>query len=536
MAPARKKVVLLILDGWGVAPLGAGNAIAMTPTAHLDALMRKYPTLLLKASGEAVGLPYGEMGNSAVGHLTMGIGRVYDQHFLRITKSIWNRDFFSNSAFREAIAHVRKRGSILHLLGLASTGGVHSYIEHLYALLELAVASHVPRIAVHAILDGRDSALNSGVNFIARLEERLRLFGVGSIASLCGRRWAMDKDGRWDRIEKAYRAMVEGRSDEFFTSAERAILASYNRGVYDEAFTPIALRREGTAEPIATIRDGDAVIFFNYRPDRARELTTAFVAPTFEPFLRRNLRDLFFVTMTQYDTTLPVSVAFSPQHITLWLSKILATAGLRQLHIAETEKYAHVTYFFNGLTESASPGEEHLLVPSPRVVSYDEEPEMSTEEMTRRITEALSSDRYEFLVANFACVDMVAHTGNFEATQRAVAALDRAIGEIAKAVSAVDGVLIITADHGNGEDMIDPESGLRTTTHSSNPVFCLLVNRAWIGRGGVEDVSSLSPRYGLSVIAPTVLECLGIPVARTMTGERLLQELKLPVPLWAGSD
>ncbi len=523
----HRPVILLVLDGWGIAPPSSGNPIAMTPTPSVNTLLTKYPTVTLSASGEAVGLPYGEMGNSEVGHLTMGIGRVYDQSFLRITKSIWNKTFFSNPVLRDCMRQIKERGSTLHLIGLTSAGGVHAYIEHLYALLELAAHEGLHSVAVHAILDGRDTAFNIGINFIARLEERLHLFGFGSIASISGRSWAMDKNARWERIEKAYRAIVEGESDEFFTSAQHAILSSYNRGVYDEDFVPLALRKEGTADPVARVHDGDGVIFFNFRPDRARELTTAFVLPSFNKFPRRAIKDLLFVTMTQYDETLPTTVAFPTEPITTWLSLVVSQAGVRQVHIAETEKYAHVTYFFNGLNQTASPGEEHVIVPSPRVSSYDEEPEMSSDEVTRRLVEAIRSGTYGFLLANLATVDMVAHTGNFEATQRAIAAIDRCIGQIADAAKLVDAILIITADHGNGEDMIDPMTGLRTTTHSSNPVFCILVNRAWYGRGGVEDISGVPPTYGLSVIAPTVLDCLGIPLPIAMNGKSLLQELHL---------
>lgn len=525
-----RPIVLAILDGYGIAPETVGNAIALTQKPTLDALMLRYPTVTLKASGDAVGLPYNEMGNSEVGHLTMGLGRVYDQSFLRITKAIWNKKFFSNPAFHSAREHLRKTGGAIHLLGLTSTGGVHSYIEHLYALIDFFFREGVRPIFVHAILDGRDTAFHSGRNFIARLEERLALFGLGSIASLSGRSWAMDKDNRWDRVKTAYRAIIEGESDEQFSSALRAIENSYNRGVYDEQFVPIALREQGSGAPVGPIRDGDAVIFFNFRSDRAREFTAALALPGFERFPRVRRKNLHVVTMTEYDKNLPVEVAFPPEPITTCLGSVLSEHGLRQLRVAETEKYAHITYFFNGHREDPYPLEDRILVPSPRVNSYDEEPEMSAEEVTSRVVSAIRAKAHDVIIVNFANVDMVAHTGSFEATERAVGVLDRCIGELVDAVRGVDGALLLTADHGNGEDMIDPITGMRTTIHSSNPVPLSLVHRLWYGRSGTSDLSLLDPIAGLSAIAPTVLELLGLPIPESMDGQRLASLLHLPLP------
>lgn len=523
-----RPIVLAILDGYGIAPATVGNAIAESAKPNLDALMLHYPTVTLKASGDAVGLPYNEMGNSEVGHLTMGLGRVYDQSFLKITKSIWKKTFFGNEAFKRSIEHVRRTGGAIHLVGLLSSGGVHSYIEHLYALLDLFVEEKVPRLFIHAILDGRDTEFHSGINFIARLEERLKLFGVGEIASLSGRAFAMDKDGRWDRIKKAYDAIALGSSDEQFFDSRRAIESSYNRGVYDEQFVPIALRRVGATEPVGPLRDGDAVVFWNFRPDRARELTTAFVLPGFVKFSRTYLRNLEVVTMTEYDKDLPLSVAFPVEPITCCLGSVLSDHHVPQLRIAETEKYAHVTYFLNGNREAAYDLEDRILVPSPRVNAFDEEPEMSTHEITMRTIEAIRKKRHDVIIVNFANVDMVAHTGNFEATQRAVGALDRAIGELAEAIRSVDGILLLTADHGNAEDMIDPQSGMRTTTHSNNPVPCMLMHRLWYGRSAGSDLALLPAVAGLSAIAPTMLDLLGLPIPKSMDGECLPKLLRLP--------
>jgi 2,3-bisphosphoglycerate-independent phosphoglycerate mutase len=458
----------------------------------------------------------------------MGIGRVFNQNFLRITKAIWDKSFFANPALRMAISHVQKHQSTIHIVGLVSTGGVHSYIEHLYALIELFVGARATPVFIHAILDGRDTAFGSGGNFIARLEERLALFGAGRIASIAGRSWAMDRDARWQRIEKAYRAMVDGSSDELFTSATRAIEASYSRGVYDEALTPIALRKEGTSKPIATIKDNDAIVMFNFRPDRSRELAMAFALPGFSKFPTSAMPNVLVVTMTEYDKNLPAIVAFPPENITTSLTKTLSYAGIPQLRIAETEKYAHVTYFFNGFSEQAYPGEDRILVPSVRVDSYDEDPAMAAEEITAHALTKLHEGHHHFIVINYANPDMVAHTGNFEATQQAVTTVDRCLGELVQAVKSLDGTLIVTSDHGNAEDMIDPTTGLRTTTHSANSVPCILVNPAWYGRGGISDPAELHPLTGLSAIAPTILDLLDVPIPQEMTGKRLTEELRLP--------
>jgi len=465
----NRTVVLMILDGWGIAPSSRGNAVAIALTPNFNSLIDNYPTMVLQASGEAVGLPWGEMGNSEVGHLNLGAGRIVYQDLPRITKSIADGKFFENSAFLKAIEHVKKNKSKLHLLGLVSAGGVHSSIDHLYALLELAKKKKVSDIYVQAILDGRDTPRQSATNFVEKLQNKISELKVGKIATLCGRYYAMDRDNRWDREEKAYLALTEGQADYQAKDPLQAIENSYKREVYDEEFIPTVIKEND--KPIAKVEDNDAVIFFNFRSDRTRQLTKAFTLPGFEKFNRpKYLKNLLFVTMTEYDKDIPVLVAFPPEYVECPLAKVISDAGLKQLHIAETEKYAHVTYFFNGGREEPFLGQENILVPSPSVSTYDQKPGMSARELTEHLLKAIAVGKYDFIVVNYANADMVSHTGNVQASIKAVETVDECVGKVVKAVLENNGVLFITADHGNAEEILNLQTGVMDKEHSVNPV------------------------------------------------------------------
>jgi 2,3-bisphosphoglycerate-independent phosphoglycerate mutase len=521
-----KPIVLLILDGWGVAPPDAGNALANADTPRLRDYASKYPAMTLLSSGEEVGLMWGEMGNSEVGHLTIGAGKVYYQSLPRINRSIQSGDFFRNKVFLKACDHVKKNGSKLHLLGLTSIGNVHASLDHLMALIDLAKKEAVPKLFLHAVLDGRDTTFNAGIDFVTRAQEKMKAAGLGRIATLSGRFYAMDRDNRWDRVEKAYRAMVDGKAD--FTVADplQAVKDSYDRKVYDEEFVPTVVTEGG--QPVARIEDGDAVIFFNFRPDRARELTKAFALPGFDKFERTYMRNLMFVTMTEYEKDLPVEVAFPPEIISTCLAKVISDAGMRQLHIAETEKYAHVTFFLNGMKETAFPGEDRVIIPSPKVPSYDQQPEMSAIPMTDRVVKEIEGGAYDLIVVNFANGDMVGHTGNLEATKKAAEVVDACIGKIVDATLARDGVVVITADHGNAEEVVNLQTGSIDKEHSTYPVPLLVIGKRFEGMAGeaMEMVGgdlSLNPPVGmLSDVTPTILRIMNIPQPGDMTGRPLI--------------
>lgn len=521
-----KPLILMILDGFGIAPNGKGNAIRHANMPFFQKLTESYPAMTLQASAESVGLSWGEMGNSEVGHLTIGAGTILYQNLPRISLSIETGEFFQNSAFLEAIRHVKKTDGTLHLIGLVSSGGVHALDAHLHALLELASRQGCTRVAVHAILDGRDTVFNSGVGFIEALEKKIDEIGVGRIATLSGRFYAMDRDSHWERIEPAYNAMVLGRSERTATSALEAIADSYARGVHDEQFEPTVIMDGKT--PVATIENGDACIFFNFRPDRARELTKAFVLPTFDKFSRTLRERLVFVACTEYEKDLPVSVAYPPQFIERPLASILADAGLRQLHVAETEKYAHVTFFLNGMHEDAYPGEDRVIIPSPRVSTYDKAPEMSAAQIAERVVQEVAHGNYDVIMLNFANADMVGHTGNEAATILACQAMDAAMKDIVDAALAVDGVLLITADHGNAEEVQNLTTGEIDTEHSTNPVPCIIVGKRYEGlKAPSGDVVggdlSLTPPVGMLVdVAPTILKMLELPIPDEMTGRPLI--------------
>jgi len=520
-----RPAVLLILDGFGVAPDSEGNAITRAKMPHWRELVRTYPTMTLRASGEEVGLSWGEMGNSEVGHLAIGAGRVYYQLFPRINRDIATGDFFKNRSLLSAVEHAKKNGSALHLIGLLSAGRVHAMDEHCHALLRLAKDQGLTRVFVHAVLDGRDTIYNAGIDFVSTLQEKMREIGVGKIATMSGRYFAMDRDNRWDRVEKAYNAMAKGEGERAADPVQ-ALKNSYAKEAYDEQFPPTVLEENGA--PVATVSDGDAVIFFNFRPDRARELTKAFVLPGFDKFSRRQINDLEFATMAEYEAGLPVEVAYPPEKIQNCLAKVLSDAGLTQLHIAETEKYAHVTFFLNGTYEDPFPGEDRAIIPSPQVASYDQAPAMSALELTDRVLKEIHGNKYDFIAMNFANPDMVAHTGALDATIRANEVVDGCLGRIVDAVLAAGGVAFLTADHGNAEELRNLRTGDIDKEHATNPVPFVIVGKEFEGKPSVfgevpdGDLSLLSPVGMLADVAPTILAVLGISKPSEMTGTSLL--------------
>lgn len=529
ITPLRKPAVLVVIDGFGVAAPSRGNAIAMAKTPILDRLMTQYPTMTLQAAGDAVGLPWGEMGNSEVGHLSIGAGKVIYQDLPRITRAIVDGSFFSNSAFNQAITAAVTNQAQVHIIGMFSSAGVHSLDEHGFALLELCQRLGAKKVYLHAILDGRDSPYNSGLEYLSRLEQKMSDLGIGQIATISGRYYAMDRDNRWDRIALAYDAMVKGRGP----TAQRAVdalQASYDQSVYDEQVLPTVMVKDG--QPVTTIGDHDAVIFFNFRNDRARELTKAFVLPGFEKFPRPEyLRDLSFVTMTEYEKDLPVAIAFPPEVVTDPIAKVYSDAGLKQLHAAETEKYAHVTFFFNGGVEAAFPGEDRILVPSPSVATYDQKPEMSARQITERVIQALNTGQYAFMVINYANPDMIGHTGNMPATIKAVEFIDDCLGQVVEATLSLNGLVVVTGDHGNAEAKIDPQTGGVSKEHSANPVPLIIVSNdlpeTYLGRyhSPMRDLSTVTPVGVLADIAPTILNLAGLPIPASMTGHDVFHGL-----------
>lgn len=521
-----RPAVLLVLDGFGIAPDAEGNAITKANTPHLRMLTERYPTMTLRASGDEVGLSWGEMGNSEVGHLAIGAGRVYYQTLPRINKAILEGGFASNPAFQQALEQVKKTDGTLHLLGLMSAGKVHSLDDHCFQLLKVAKAAKVKKVAVHVILDGRDTLYNSGLDFVRTLQEKMREVGVGEIASLSGRYYAMDRDNRWERIEKAYRAIALGEAEHLVEDPLEAIEASYAQDVFDEEFEPTVVGHRG--KPVAPVETGDAIIFFNFRPDRARELTRAFVLPSFDKFERTYIKNLTFVTMTEYEQGLPVEVAFPREEVAQSLAQVLSEAGLVQLHIAETEKYAHVTFFMNGTREAPFPNEDRVLIPSPHVASYDQAPEMAAYLITDRIVKEVQTGNYDVIIGNFANPDMVGHTGNLQATIQAIEVVDECIGRIVEAVLAENGVVCITADHGNAEEVLNLQTHAIDKEHSTNPVPFWIVGRQFEGKPSIAgdapngDLSLMPPIGMLADVAPTFLAILGIDRPSHMTGTALL--------------
>ena len=504
----KKPLLLCILDGFGWVPDQTyGNAILAARTPNLDKLFAQYPYTTIGASGMNVGLPDGQMGNSEVGHTNIGAGRIVYQELTRITKDIQDGGFFENPALLGAVKNAAADGKALHLIGLLSNGGVHSHNEHLYALLELARRGGVKDVYVHAIMDGRDVPPDSGKGFIEELEAKMAEIGVGKIATVTGRYYAMDRDNRWDRVEKAYAAMVYGEGVQAQCPVE-AVADSYAKEVTDEFVVP-AVCAGG-----AQIGAGDSVVFFNFRPDRAREITRTFVDPAFKGFERKKgFFPLTYVCMTQYDATMPnVEVAFKPESLTNTFGEYISKLGMKQLRIAETEKYAHVTFFFNGGVEEPYPGEDRALIPSPKVATYDLQPEMSAYLVTDEVLKRIHSGEYDVIILNFANCDMVGHTGVFSAAVAAVEAVDTCVGKVAAAIKEMDGVLLITADHGNADKMV-AEDGEPFTAHTTNPVpFCVVGYDCKLREGG-----------RLADIAPTMLKILNVPQPKEMTGESIIQ-------------
>ncbi len=523
--PRPKPIVLMVIDGFGVAPPGDGNAVAEAAMPNFRKYVETYPAMTVLASGAAVGLSWGEMGNSEVGHLTIGAGRIFFQSLPRINHAIETGEFFTNKVFLDAIDHCRKTGGTLHLMGLVSPGNVHASDDHCKALLELCKRQKFDKVVVHAFMDGRDTIFNNGIGFIRDLEQYIAQNKVGRIASIAGRYWAMDRDNRWDRIQKAYDAIVNGKADVVTDAADKAIEASYATKVFDEQIVPTVVTANG--QP-TTVNSGDAVIFFNFRPDRAREITKAFVLPSFDKFPRKELKDLMFVTMTEYEKDLPVNVAYPPLTIDNCLAKMVAEAGLKQLHIAETEKYAHVTFFMNGMIETEFPGEERVIIPSPRVSTYDKAPEMSAIPIAERVVQEIGKSTYDLIILNFANPDMVGHTGDELATKTACETVDKALGMIVDATLAVGGVALITADHGNAEEVKNLITGEMDKEHSTNPVPFLIIGKQFEGlRAPVGDViggdlSMTQPVGMLGDVAPTILKLMEIPQPAEMTGRSLI--------------
>lgn len=516
-------VILIILDGWGIAPPGPSNAIAFAKTPFMDKLQKTYPFMLLEAGGQTVGLPWGAIGNSEVGHSIIGSGRVLYQDLPKINQAILDGSFFDNKAFLNAIRITKERDSSLHLIGLVSGAGGHSYDKHLYSLLGLAKRQGITKVFIHAILDGRDSPYNSGLQFMKDLTQEIKQVGVGSIASLSGRYFAMDRDKRWDRTQKAYEAMVLGKADYYSTDTLKAIEERYGQSNYDEELTPTVITHSN--QPVAKISENDSVILFNFRPDRVRQLTRALALPDFKEFKRTPVRNLCVVTMTQYDIGLPVEIAFPPGKTPDSLAEVISRANLFQLHIAETEKYAHITYFLGGGHEEPWPRQDNILVPSPLVSSYAEKPEMSSRKITAKLIDNLEMSKYSFIALNFANADMVGHTGNFEATVRAVEILDKSLQKITLYALKSGGRMIITADHGNAEQMHN-EEGEVDKEHSDNPVPFILVGEEF---KGVKFMKSEQVLGGLYDIAPTVIDLLNLPQPGSMTGKSLLQYLDTPI-------
>lgn len=543
MSNRPKPVVLMILDGWGIAPATAGNAITRANTPNMRKYWVSYPHTQLTASGEAVGLPRGEDGNTETGHLNIGAGRIVYQDLPRINMSIADGTFASNPVFQQAFAHIKQNHSILHLMGLIGSGGVHSNIDHLYALLAAAKAAGLDgNVFLHLFTDGRDSPPTSAMSFITAIQDRCKTLGVGQIATIMGRYFAMDRDKRWDRVQIAYDALTLG-SPTCTQDPIGVVTERYNAGETDEFIKPITVcAHDGKPRVIS---DNDAVIFYNFRIDRPRELTKAFVLPNFESgitsegfdpytikyqhthlqtpaaptqtFQRQKiLKNLFFVTMTEYERGLPTTIAYPPQTVDMPLGRVLAERGLKQLRMSETEKERFVTYYFNGLREDSFPGEDHVIIPSKKVATYDLAPEMSAHELTQTFLEKLNTGLYDFICINFANADMVGHTGNLTAAIRGIEILDECVGKIVQAVTLRGGVVLITADHGNAEEMINNETGEIDTEHSTYPVPLYIIGNQF------QNQAHMLPTGILADIGPTILKILGIPKPDTMTGRVLI--------------
>jgi len=505
MFKMKKPVVLCIMDGFGKNDSDYGNAVVAAKTPRLDKIMAENPMTYIGASGMDVGLPDGQMGNSEVGHTNIGAGRIVYQELTRITKAISDGDFFENEAFLNACKNCKENDSALHLMGLMSDGGVHSHLTHLFGLIELAKRNGLTKVFVHCFMDGRDVSPTSGAGFVAELQSKMNEIGVGKVATVMGRYYSMDRDNRWERVEQAYNAIVNGigvKADD----PVKAIEDSYAKEVTDEFIVPTVCSDDGK------LKENDSVIFFNFRPDRAREITRTIVDTEFNGFERKFFKT-YYVCFTQYDATMPnVDVAFKPQTLTNTYGEYLSNLGKTQLRIAETEKYAHVTFFFNGGVEKTYEGEDRILVPSPKVATYDLQPEMSAYPVADKVCEAIESGKYDSIILNFANCDMVGHTGIMDAAIKAVETVDECMGKVAESVLKMDGVVLITADHGNAEQMIDPEDGSVFTAHSTNVVPLIVL--------GAGDIKLKEGR--LADLTPTMLDIMNIEKPSEMTGESLI--------------
>ena len=510
----KQLTALIIMDGFGLSENKEANAVYMASTPNFDRLWESYPHVAINASGLDVGLPEGQMGNSEVGHLNIGAGRIVYQDFTRISKAIEDGSFFKNEALLDVVAHVRKHNSKLHLMGLVSDGGVHSHIEHLLALVELAKREQLPQVYIHAFMDGRDVPPAIGKSHLEDLGKKLQQMQFGKVATVSGRYYAMDRDKRWDRVQQAYNALVLGEGETAASPVE-AMEQSYKNNVTDEFVKPTVIIEDG--KPVATIGENDGIIFFNFRPDRARELTRSFIDPSFNEFERKNgYFRVKFVSMTQYDATFEnLSIAFGPEDLTNTFGEYISKHGKSQLRIAETEKYAHVTFFFNGGVEVPNPGEERILIPSPKVPTYDQQPSMSAPEVTEEVIKQIESGKYDVIILNYANCDMVGHTGDLKAAIEAVETVDTCLGRVIEAVQKAGGTALITADHGNAEQMVDPQTGQPHTAHTSNIVPFILMD---------DNLKHAKLREGgrLADIAPTMLDIMGLDKPEEMTGESLI--------------
>lgn len=507
----KKTTLLIVMDGYGLGPAYPGNAISNAHTPHLDHLFKNYPNTSVKAFGKAVGLPEGQMGNSEVGHMNIGAGRIVWQELTKISDEIEQGTFFHNQTLCNAMLQAKENDSALHLMGLLSDGGVHSHIEHLIALLDLAKKFELQRVYVHAFLDGRDVPPSSAGSYIRQIQQHMDDLGLGEIASIAGRYYAMDRDNRWDRVEQAYDCLTTGAKRRA-ASAELLLKEAYRLNETDEFVLPGSVTKDN--QPIGLIQDRDSLIFFNFRPDRAREITRAFVDPQFDKFTRKQTRtDICYVCMTTYDSTIMnVNVAFPPQELNNTFGEYISSLGKSQLRIAETEKYAHVTFFFNGGVEKPNPGEDRILIPSPHVDRYDKQPEMSAYLIAEAAVKKIDEGSYDAIILNFANCDMVGHSGIMEATIKAVEAVDECVQTVTQAVIRQGGKVLITADHGNADYMLD-ENGNTVTSHSTAPVPLILIS---------EGCDTLADGGSLCDIAPTMLDIMDVPMPKEMTGHSLL--------------
>lgn len=518
-----KPVILLILDGWGLSTETRGNAIFHANTPTIREIEAYYPAIPLQASGIAVGLPWGEAGNSEVGHLNIGSGRVVYQSLPRILFAIKNGSFFKNPTLIQAINHVKRNNSCLHLMGLVSTGNIHSYLEHLYALIELAVRENVPKIRLHVFTDGEDAPPRQALELIKPIKEKLNQAKDGKISTVIGRIYAMDRNQNWERTQLTYECLTQGKGENFKTASE-AIKSAYEKDLTDTFIQPSVIVDPETKKPVGLIQDNDSVIFFNYRADRARQLTYAFVLPDFNGFPRTMLKNLYFVTMTEYQKNLPVQIAFPSIEIKNHITEVLGNHNKKVLKIAETEKYAHVTYFFNGGREEIYPNEKRILIPSTKMPHYEEYPEMSADQITQKLIQEIEAGQFDFAVVNYANPDIIGHTGNFEAAVKAIETVDSCLFSLLKIAKDNKIILFITGDHGNAEQMINLKTGEPYPEHTTNPVPFYFVAQEKRRKKAEKEINMLfkEPQGMLSDIAPTILEIMNIPQPYEMTGQSLL--------------